>query len=969
MHLDVQKDFTHVIRLYHDRTCQKESFVGSGLLIGHQHVLTCEHVGEQLDSRSHGAPWYARDIDETIVEVQNSGGPFRPGKDFERNPSLIDLAVFRLSGTDIQGNQRKQRDQYATVIRDVPQQYWDSIPSHSLWVLGGPDLVPGRPGTIQYASARNIQVAGGIEPGYSGGPVVMNRENQWVYVGIAWYGGTTAATSRILTGHTVHRFLTEREPELLNELGTRFLDVPSPLTTIEQYEAVLARYSIRCLEEWHDGLLGGAFGRNDRLDHYVEPHYSLLKTSAQFVQSDNRFEGQSNECGGTEGMDGYELVAADGDDAETELGKLLSVSKRLCIAEDSGAGKSVFTRRALAFACSHRGREELFGGKYCLAVRWEEWERAWPADFRQALADVISDDCKHSSRDGVSPSDVVAWALSEGRVLVILDGLDQVDSDGVIRTAAQFLNGDGRNCRAIVTGRPYATNQQRQRHLRGGDWRFARIEGFDSNQIAAYLQGYDVNQVFSDRESVADLLRIPRVLRIVRELLENGSLEQFRTAAELYLQASHHLIYQAGIRLDPDFDERQTRRIEQILAAIAFEMMVRKLYRYSARGADLVHQVEVGASQRCPGGVTENEWKLIRRVTRLTNHCILEGFSQHMLSWQHRGMMEFYCGLHLAGHATDACIQDAAPFANDPGWYWAWRFAIETPLNVAHPFRRSMVIAHLFRRPKSGRRPNELIYLACQMLEATNQTCDAFIPFHKESSDKLELSFVRCPSGRDLDRVPFLMGAPESDSDARSNEKPQVMMTVEPFLISDAPITKSQYWLYDPAHREDPEFRERLKCYSPEIDCPVVFVTWYDAWCFARWSNCRLPTEVEWEYACRAGTTTRYWWNKDFPDDEDVMSKCTFHANRTTPAADAHKNPWGLMEMSGNVYEWCETLFCRQQTMIDRSQISREFRVLRGCSFNYFNPLWLRSSLRSGNAPNFRNYFVGFRVVNNGINV
>ena len=215
MHLDVQKDFTHVIRLYHDRNCQKESFAGSGLLIGHQHVLTCEHVAEQLDSRSHGAPWYARDIDETIVEVQNSRGPFRPGKDFERNPSLIDLAVFRLSDTDIQGNQRKQRDQYATVIRDVPQQYWDSIPAHSLWVLGGPDLVPGRPGTIHYASARNIQVAGGIEPGYSGGPVVMKRENQWVCVGIAWYGGIPAATSRILTGHTVHRFIIENVPELL----------------------------------------------------------------------------------------------------------------------------------------------------------------------------------------------------------------------------------------------------------------------------------------------------------------------------------------------------------------------------------------------------------------------------------------------------------------------------------------------------------------------------------------------------------------------------------------------------------------------------------------------------------------------------------------------------------------------------------------------------------------------------------
>ena len=151
--------------------------------------------------------------------------------------------------------------------------------------------------------------------------------------------------------------------------------------TFDLFEAVLATYAARHLNDWH-ACLRGEQDQHDRLDHYVEPHYSLLNPDAQFRQTSDRHGRTKPVDEDMDRLHGYEPVAKDGDDAETELSGLLSSSGRLCLAEDAGAGKSVFTRRALAFACSQRGREAMFDGKGGFAVRWEQWENDWPTDFR-----------------------------------------------------------------------------------------------------------------------------------------------------------------------------------------------------------------------------------------------------------------------------------------------------------------------------------------------------------------------------------------------------------------------------------------------------------------------------------------------------------------------------------------------------------------------------------------------------------
>jgi hypothetical protein len=739
---------------------------------------------------------------------------------------------------------------------------------------------------------------------------------------------------------------------------------PGPRTA-DQFEAILARYCERQTAIWQ-ACLSGEYDRHDRLDLYVEPHYSLLKPEAQIVDATNRFGRgkRDSDANPIDGHSAYEPVAAETDDAETELAKLLTTSPRLCLAEDAGAGKSVFTRRALAFACTQAGQRGLFGGKPGLVVRWEQWEKDWPTDFHRALADAIADDCG-TNPAAVSPDDVVTWALQQGRVLLILDGLDQVNNDTVIRGVSMFLSGAGRKCRAIVTGRPYKVDHNRRTLFRGDEWRFARIEGFNGDQIAEYLQGYDVDKLFPQRQSVNDLIKIPSVLRIVRELVEQGGFKSFDTRGELYLQASYHLILRAGKLVASDFDDRQTRRVEQILAAVAFEMMTRRMYGYSARGVDTVDQVERGAARRCENGISPQEWTMIRGVTNFTNHCILEGSTEAMLSWQHRGMMEFYGGLHLARYATGSCLEDAKPFANDPDWHWVWRFAIEMPKSVVDTKTRTAALAALFHRPATGRRPNELIQRAWMVMESTGEGQVELTRFQNDFRDlldqghplaaQLEASFRPCPPDPSPDKLTFTMGSPKTE-EGRSSDEEQVEMTVAPFAMSNAPVTKAQYWLYDPAHQHDPAIANDVREYSPQDDCPVIAVTWYDAWCFARWCGSRLPTEVEWEYACRAGTTTPYWWGKKMN-----KSKCTFETNHTTPASASHANRWGLMEMSGNVYEWCDTWYDPQIETSSRPEFVGISRVLRGGSFN-LKPRILRSAYRLDFTPDFRSLNFGFRV-------
>jgi formylglycine-generating enzyme required for sulfatase activity len=156
---------------------------------------------------------------------------------------------------------------------------------------------------------------------------------------------------------------------------------------------------------------------------------------------------------------------------------------------------------------------------------------------------------------------------------------------------------------------------------------------------------------------------------------------------------------------------------------------------------------------------------------------------------------------------------------------------------------------------------------------------------------------------------------------------------------------------------------------------PAINVSWQDARAYCDWldemtglrgeAGYRLPSEAEWEYACRAGTQTRRWWGNDW-DPSKANGNGSFEDGRTSPVDHYAPNPWGLHDMIGNVWEWCADHFAESISGLpdggapyQTSQGGR--RVQRGGSW-FSNPRYLRSAIRYWDLPDLRGDDFGFRV-------
>jgi formylglycine-generating enzyme required for sulfatase activity len=224
--------------------------------------------------------------------------------------------------------------------------------------------------------------------------------------------------------------------------------------------------------------------------------------------------------------------------------------------------------------------------------------------------------------------------------------------------------------------------------------------------------------------------------------------------------------------------------------------------------------------------------------------------------------------------------------------------------------------------------------------------------------DGVILELVKLPGGQ------FMMGASPNDSDASDDEKPQHLVKLKAFGMGKYPITQAQY---------EAVMGKNPSQFSDNLNNPVEYVSWHDAQEFcqklsrATGKNYRLPSEAEWEYACRAGTTTRYY----FGDDANQLGDYAWfieNSNKTThPVGQKRPNGWGLYDMHGNVWEWCED-DCHdnyQGAPTDGSvwmQRDSSSKILRGGSC--FSLSWhCRSSYRDWYGPDYRYHFFGVRVV------
>jgi formylglycine-generating enzyme required for sulfatase activity len=169
-----------------------------------------------------------------------------------------------------------------------------------------------------------------------------------------------------------------------------------------------------------------------------------------------------------------------------------------------------------------------------------------------------------------------------------------------------------------------------------------------------------------------------------------------------------------------------------------------------------------------------------------------------------------------------------------------------------------------------------------------------------------------------------------------------------------------------------PEFNWREMGYDRGDEFPVVNVTWADAAAFCAWLSkkearpCRLPTEAEWEYACRAGTSTRFYWG----DDESVRNEYAWTGGNSGggphPVGKLKPNAWGFHDMLGNVYEYCSDYFVAKpydpaQPVDPKGPADGKEWVVRSVSWGT-DPQHARCAFRGGAPAGHRNMRDGFRV-------
>ncbi len=242
--------------------------------------------------------------------------------------------------------------------------------------------------------------------------------------------------------------------------------------------------------------------------------------------------------------------------------------------------------------------------------------------------------------------------------------------------------------------------------------------------------------------------------------------------------------------------------------------------------------------------------------------------------------------------------------------------------------------------------------------------------------------------------VEFVMGSPHTETERKSDETQHKKRIGRTFALAAAPVTKEQFLRFQPSFSHS-EFRR-----YPAPTCPIGGVTWYEAAAYCNWlsreegidedqwcyeidngqvtrlkasylnlTGYRLPTEAEMEYATRAGALT----SRHYGETEELLPKYAWYfknsKEKTWPVGSLKPNDFGLFDMQGNVYAWCQERYksypqSGNRDIDDKEDIYRintkESRIQRGGSFS--DPASdVRSAFRNGSVPESRNLNDGFR--------
>ena len=683
----------------------------------------------------------------------------------------------------------------------------------------------------------------------------------------------------------------------------------------------------------------------------------------------------------------------------------------------------------------------------------------------RSLLDRLERALGRAERQGLSR--VVDRAGEEGRLLVLLDGLDEVgpeqreDAETLIRQLAERWP----RTPIVVTTRPIGYRRF------AGDFQELELQPLDLPRRREFLARWfgrfdgtsdgaraDVALRELDGPGFEELTGNPLYLTLMALLLEDGKPPARNRSAlydqvfELLLEGKHKLGVRDGsfepierpelvrrtLRLLAESmtldnrDAEPRRQLEERLYRDQLEEVLgemRKVRRWDRNPRVFLDDLAEKVGILGPHDGEDADWRFWHRTfrealaaeqmavwdsERLLEHArAIEGQESR---WAEpfallcgvvndadellRGLLEANRPLALRALATaqsvsDATVEEVLELTGD------WRNRSKVYQQLPELISDADRCLRLIDRLRQGRRDgNDLYFLDLaawrvgerwpDFVDAVRRLRVRFYDHIPVPEDPDLLFHWRRPSGDTAGlwcRIPEGVGwigrRDDEKGEARESPRHQVKIT-RPFWLSAIPVTNGLYAAFDdrkPFHRWDGVRLVEL------ADHPRVNVTWYEAVSFCRWlaaqagfagSSASLPDEEVWEYACRAGSSTRFWRGNS---DEDLDAVGWFEGNaerRTHRVGRKAANPWGLFDLHGNVWEWTATEFdaerytARSTTEahpVDPGTLSAELagsprvrRVLRGGSFGN-SAQGCRSAYRVFWNPWDEFWVQGFRVL------
>jgi formylglycine-generating enzyme required for sulfatase activity len=233
----------------------------------------------------------------------------------------------------------------------------------------------------------------------------------------------------------------------------------------------------------------------------------------------------------------------------------------------------------------------------------------------------------------------------------------------------------------------------------------------------------------------------------------------------------------------------------------------------------------------------------------------------------------------------------------------------------------------------------------------------------KSLTNSLGVKFVWIPPGT------FMMGSPKEEKERKDDETLHKVTLTKGFYLGVDTVTQEQWMAVMGSNPSK---------FKGEKNLPVENINWNECQAFIKklqqkdHKPYRLPTEAEWEYACRAGTTTPFYCGQTISTDQANYNggyaygdgKKGVFRERSMPVGSFSPNPWGLYDMHGNVWQWCQDWLGQKyskEDVVDPIGTTGESRVIRGGSW-IDNPLECRSAYRGGSRPGLRHSLVGLRL-------